>query len=516
MHILVKMSELILILSTFILIFVRSLYSLYRLQGYDYYAVFKLKPFVVDCVLAITIGTVALTTEYLLAVGYLAFGLLALLFTAFFGCGYYYKRTKFKFTARGLRISLPFFFLCLALILALSLAFKGIYRLISLSVLLLLREFILFGVNGVIAPFERKRNYRYAYNRTQPIRKENLIKIVITGSYGKTTCKNILTAILSKEYKVIATERNYNTPLGLVKSVENIPPAGFSECEKPVTFIAEAGARRVGDVGKICSLVTPTYGIVTGVCAQHLDTFRNVERIKKAKQELADYIGKNGTVVFNGDNEYTLKMSEEFAGKGVVVGIKNGEIKLKNLKISILGSSFDLCYSGGVIPIKTSLLGRHNALNIALSIALALEIGVSEESVMKAIGELEPVEHRLELINSGGISILDDSYNANEVGVMEALGLIATYSGRKVIYAQGVVECGNKKRIINRKIGREMGKIANVIILSGENTSHLKRGIKESGYAGKIYEFSNITHAEREFKNILRQGDILYIQNDIP
>ena len=400
-----------------------------------------------------------------------------------------------------------------SLVLVFSILFRGIYRIIFLSLSVLFSELILFMINGIIAPFERKRNYNYAYEKTAPVRNKNLIKIVITGSFGKTTCKNVLSALLEDDYKVYTTNGNYNTPLGVVKS---IPPAGFSEGEKPIIFIAEAGARREGDVSKICSLVTPTYGIVTGVCAQHLDTFRSVERVKRAKQELADYIGKKGVVVFNGDNPHTLSMSKEFCGKGVVVGTKEGDISLKNLKTTIQGSSFDLITKSGVIHLNTPLLGRHNALNIALAVSLALEMGVGEETIKRVVASLTPTPHRLEVIKSGGLVILDDSYNANEIGVLEGLEVLSAYNGRIVIYAQGVVECGNKKREINEKIGREMGKIASVVLLSGENARYLKVGLKKSGYKGEIYKFKNVTHAEREFKNILKGGDILYIQNDIP
>ena len=510
------MIEFLFIITSSLLVFSRSLYSLYRLQSYDYYAVFKAKPILFNILISILLGAVALTMEYLSVVGYIGFSTLSIVFSALILGGYFSKRTRFKFTARALRVTLPYWLIIIALNIIFSLVLNGIYRIIALVSVVLLSEIILFVVSGCVSPFERKRNFNYAYRLTKRVRNKNLIKIVITGSYGKTTCKNILTALLSEKYRVIATERNYNTPLGIAKTVSNLSPAGFSEGEKPIVFIAEAGARRIGDVRKICELVTPTYGIVTGVCAMHLDTFRSVERIKRAKQELADYIGENGTVIFNGDNEHTLEMSKEFKGKSVVVGLKNGDINIFNLKTTVLGSTFDLRYGDKVIALKTSLLGRHNALNVALTVALALELGIDIESIVKAVGNLKATEHRLQVIVSGGITILDDSYNGNLVGVKEALNLIASYGGRKVIYAQGIVECGRQKGKINQEIGRAIGKVAEVVMLSGENSKHLLKGLKEVGFKGEIFKFSTIMHAKDSFKNILKQGDIFYIQNDIP
>ncbi len=454
--------------------------------------------------------------EYLLGVGFIPYLIISLVASALMLGKYFSSRAHFKFTPRGLRVYLPYSIVLLALVMVFSLLLVDIYRLISLTLLLLFSEIILFMVNGIIAPFERARNFRYAYKNTAPIRQKHVIRIVITGSFGKTTCKNILTALLSEKYKVFGSEKNYNTPLGLAKSVGNIPPAGFSESEKPLIFIAEAGARRMGDVTKMCSLVTPTYGIITGVCAQHLDTFKTLERVKRAKEELSNYVGEKGTVIFNGDNEHTLEMSRNFKGKGVVVGTKMGGITIRNLKTTIQGTSFELHTREGVLPLKTALLGRHNALNVSLAVALALELGVEREVIIRVVEGLSPVEHRLEIRRNGNLTILDDSYNANEVGVMEALEVLSTFLGRKVIFAQGVVECGRKKREINEKIGRKVGETADVVLLAGENIPHLKRGLQEVGYLGKIYEFTSVMHAKGEFKNILRQGDILYIQNDVP
>ena len=370
-------------------------------------------------------------------------------------------------------------------------------------------------MNSIIAPLVRKRNYAYAMRNSRAVRESDLIKIVITGSFGKTSCKNILLKLLEEKYSVFTPSGNMNTPMGISRYIAKLP-AGFSESEKPVIFLAEAGARRRGDVKDICRLIGVNYGIITGVCDQHLDTFRTTENIKKAKQELADFIGANGVVVFNGDNEHTLKMSKEYPGKSIVVGEKNGNVKIENLRSTILGTSFNLVTESGVVALKTSLLGRHNAFNVALAVALAIELGIEKESVKKVVESLEPVPHRLELIKANNLSILDDGYNANERGVMLGLELVSTYPGRKVVYAQGVVECGLKKKKINLKIGQKVGEIADVIILSGENAKYIRRGILSSGYKGKIYHFKNILHAKREFGNILKGGDLLYLQNDIP
>ena len=509
------MTAVALILSSLIFSFSRSLFYLYRLQSYNYYAVFKVKSLACNLAILLIYLTAVVMGKRLMVVGDILYLTFSIIMGAVLLTYYFMGRKRFRFTARGIRIFAPYFACIIALNILFSLLFSGFIRLISLIALSFVGEYILFAINGVIAPFERKRNCAYAMRNSKVIREKSIIKIVITGSFGKTSCKNILLKLLEEKYSVFTPGGNMNTPMGISKYISQLP-AGFSETEKPVIFLAEAGARRRGDVRDICRMIGVNYGIITGVCSQHLDTFRTTENVKKAKQELSEEVGKNGVMVFNGDNVFTLAMSKEYAGKSIVVGEKNGDVKIRNLRSTIAGTSFELVRENSVIVLKTSLLGRHNALNVALAVALAMELGVDEESVKRVVLSLTQTPHRLELVRSGSVLVLDDGYNANERGVLEGLKVVESYSGRKVIYAQGVVECGLKKRRINVKIGERVGAVADVVILSGENSKHLRRGLKNSGYKGEIYHFRNVMHAKGEFKNILKSGDLLYLQNDIP
>ncbi|MBR3685411.1 MAG: hypothetical protein IKL86_03975 [Clostridia bacterium] len=145
-----------------------------------------------------------------------------------------------------------------------------------------------------------------------------------------------------------------------------------------------------------------------------------------------------------------------------------------------------------------------------------MELGIEVSDIIDKVSLLKPEPHRLERRVSGGITILDDSYNANLLGVESALSVLKDFDGRKVIYAQGLVECGQKKVELNKRLARAVGAVGDVVILSGENAKIIYNELKKSGFQGKIYQFSTLMHATSEFKNILTKGDILYLQNDIP
>lgn len=357
-------------------------------------------------------------------------------------------------------------------------------------------------------PFYEKKNRRFIDSRCRKLRESNALKIGITGSYGKTSCKNILAAILERKYSVIATEKNYNTPMGIALTAERM--TGREEI-----FIAEMGARRRGDIAELAALVKPDYSITTGVCAQHLATFKSAHNIFLEKSELSKNTGF--VSVFNCNDKYALKMYKECRGGKVKVCCnKTGDVYADDVKTGCDGSSFKLYHKDGVLELQTRLLGKHNVINIALCAALALELDVSAEAIADAVRELKPAPHRLEYSFANGIHILDDSYNSNVQGIKYALEVLDSFGSRRVILSQGIVEGGKKGAELNRAAGREMALHADAVILCGRNAKNIGAGLQDAGYTGELYRCRNLKHARSRFKDILRAGDALLLQNDLP
>ena len=497
------------------LFIVLSHYSLLKVQSEGYRLRLALKECALN-VLFIAVSECAylLCRKYFVVGIYLLEGALFLL-AIYLLIRYLKKRILFKYTNRGIRLSFPYFLISLGLILLSPLIEP--YNSLLTFVVVFLRDVLLCALNALISPLERKRNFKFVSKNTEILRNKEIIKVVITGSYGKTTCKRILLELLKNKYQVLQTEGNFNTPMGLLKSVEKHKESfeNSGNVAKTLLFIGEAGARSKGDVEEMCKLINPTYGIVTGVCPQHLKSFGSLEKIASTKEELPRYIGKNGVVVFNGENSSSLKMSENFLGKSIVVG-KNGCVSIEHLKMTLRGSTFTLTTKSGDIPLKTTLVGRHNAVNVALCVALALELKVEKEEIIEAIRRVKCEPHRFEVKEEGGLFVVDDGYNGNIEGAKSALEVLKECKGRKIIYSQGIVECGKMERALNREVGRLVGNVADVVILSGINAKNIEKGLKEGGFNGKIYKFPSITHATEGLKHILKQGDILYLQNDIP
>ena len=330
--------------------------------------------------------------------------------------------------------------------------------------------------------------------------------IAITGSNGKTSVKNILAELL-KKYNVLASPKSYNTPLGISKFINE------SNLENCNYIILEYGARHKNDIKKLCKIFGADYGIITLVAPQHLESFKTMHNIFKAKKEMADFLGEK-LCVYNLDNIYTHKMHAEKPGKKIGISIYNkADIYLTDLQIKNFKTEFNIHYKNNQYPANTKLLGNHNATNILLAAALALNLGVEMPEIIYAIKKLNYVPHRLELIKSN-INILDDSYNCSLASAKEALNVLKSFPNKKVVATPGIIEGGDCQFDINFDLG-EMLTCADFVIVIGEtNKKALTRAMDNKKF--KKYKCcKTLDDAKIEF-NKLKKNDTLLLLNDLP
>ncbi len=435
-----------------------------------------------------------------------------LIYFVFISIPYLQKRNKLVFTPRAVRMYILYGFISLLLC---GIVFIERFSLFVCGVffILIINPFICFLAYAAILPFEVRNNRKYI-ERAKVFLDENksLIKIGITGSYAKTSCKNILYEMLSSQYNVCATKASYNTPLGIAKAVGEINKATD-------IFIAEMGARKLGDIKELVDIVKPKYAIITGVTRQHMQTFGTIENIYREKQELVSGLPQDGFCVFNGENSYTKFMYYKCKTEKCIVGFDNTyDYYAENIQTTDNGSFFDLVFGDKRIKCTTCLLGRHNILNILLAAAMAKKFGIEDEKIAEAIERIKPIKHRLELINSAnGITIIDDSYNCNIDGAVAAFEVLRDFCGRKVIFSQGIVELGDEEQYkTNLFLGKLIAKSADMVILCGSNANAIKTGLNQENFAGEIKIYKGLKQAQNDFCNILAPGDILLIQNDLP
>ncbi len=428
-------------------------------------------------------------------------------------------REKFKtplvYTMRVKRLFATNILLFVA-ITALALLFATEWATVIIAATLLLSNFLMLLANLVNTPIEKAINRHY-YNDAKRIIDSNkgLIIIGVTGSFGKTSTKNYLASVLAEKYNVLVTPGNFNTLLGVIRTIrEQLRP--YHQ-----VFIVEMGAKQKNDIKEICDLVHPTIGIVTAVGEMHLETFKTVENIQDTKFELINSLPAGGLGVINYDSEY-IKSYKGIKSpcriiKYAVEG--EGDYKAGDVVYGAGGVSFTL---GNGEHYNSRLLGVGNLLNILASIAVADHLGVPVNKQRNAIARLQPVEHRLSMKVANGITVLDDAYNSNPTGAKMSLGVLKEFAvgegNKRIVITPGFVEMGARQADANKELGRTIAVSCDyAIIVNAVNREAIKSGIEEGGLpAEKYFLADSLNHAHQQLAKILRPGDVVLYENDLP
>ncbi len=370
--------------------------------------------------------------------------------------------------------------------------------------------------NAINKPIENLNNAKYIDRCKKKLAEQkDLIKIGITGSYGKTTVKEILKTILSEKYSVLATPASYNTPMGICKTVKNLNSSYD-------IFIAEMGARHEGDIRELCDIVRPNFGIINGIVEHHMETFSSLNQIKNTKFELVNGVEKGGKVIITCDNENTFSMKENCKGNILVAGLdlsKNPNVYATNVEVGTFGSKFTLHIGEKQVDCITALLGAHNISNILLCACLCNELNMSIDQISAGIARIKPINHRLEVsISDSGVIILDDSYNSNVNGTKAALEVFSKFDGKKIIITPGMVELGKYEDRENFELGKRLATVIDFAVLVGSYGAYkIRDGLLESGFSlDNIYMAKDLDAASSYLKKIVKPKDVVLFENDLP
>ena len=397
------------------------------------------------------------------------------------------EKLKLKFTSRVKRLLFTTFILYLIPTIIMYFNFNEtnlIYYYIILGIMVYLNNIIVILANIINKPIEKMVANYYKNKAIKKLNSMNNMKAIgITGSYGKTSSKNILSDILNIKYNATPTPKNFNTPLGLIITINNHLDK-FSDM-----FIAEMGAFKRGEIKELCDLVHPTYGILTKIGTAHLDSFGSQANIQKGKFELIESLDSDGACVLNLDDPYQVNyVKNELKNKVKIIwiGVENQESDFNaiNINSNQFGTSFDILYQGEKYHVETKLLGVHNVYNILASVALGVELKVPIKDMISKVRTILPVEHRLEMKKVGHIMMIDDAYNSNSSGAKIALEVLGSFKNKKkILVTPGIVDLGTHSKYYNQLLGQQASEVADYVILVGEKQAQpILEGLMQKKY----------------------------------
>lgn len=303
--------------------------------------------------------------------------------------------------------------------------------------------------NRVIAKAKKKRE-----------KFKDLIVIGITGSYGKTSCKEFLYEVLKTKYNVLKTEKNQNSEIGISQCILNdLRP-------EHEVFIVEMGAYGLGGIKLLCDIVKPKIGVLTGINEQHMALFGSQDNIIKTKFELIDSLTGDGLAVLNASNDIIRNYEHGFDNvllcsvkEELDFWVKNVVVKKESVNFRISSKDKDSA------QFKVDLLGVESIENILLVSAIAKELGMSLEEVARACEDIKAVDPKISK-GINGVNVIDSTYSANSNGVFSHLNHLKLFSGKKIIIMPCLIELGSASAEIHRKIGEIIAQNCDLAIIT--------------------------------------------------
>ena len=364
--------------------------------------------------------------------------------------------------------------------------------------------------------------------------------IAVTGTNGKTTTKDMIASVLAKKYKVLKSPKSYNNQIGLPLTLFQLNP----EIE---VIVVELGTSNLGEIGNLTQIALPDVGVITNIGPAHLETFGSLERIAKTKFELLDEMSFDGISVLNIDDKLIQKRAKKEKRKNLTYALKNeADYQATDIKFSDDGfvsfsvnssgvsifrltrgkakalhskgstsATFDKSF-GQKFPVHLKLLGEHNVYNALAAFVCGELLGVEREKIKQALEEYTPSELRMELVKIGGITIINDSYNANPVSMRNALLTLKRMEnrGRKAAVLGDMLELGEKEIDFHKEIGRFVASSKLDLLLTiGKLSNFIASEAKNSGMDSKnIISFHNNSDLRSYLKENLVDGDLILVK----
>lgn len=379
----------------------------------------------------------------------------------------------------------------------------------ALAIVLFFLPFLVLLSSFVVYPIEYLISLYYQKKAKKKLLKINPVVIGITGSFGKTTTKNFLFEFIKDNYITLQTKKSYNTLNGISLSINE-------DLTKEVeVFIVEMGASHVGDISKLCMLAKPKYAILTGVTYQHLETFKTIQNIINEKIKIIESLDENSLGVINGDDEFLKTVKINTKAKLIKFGFnETNDIYASDIKVDIEKMSFKINYKNKALLVTTNLVGKHNILNILASYAIANHLGIKDEEIVEKIASLTTPNNRLKIEKLGTHTIINDSFNSNNVGFVNALEVLGLYEGAKVLITPGIVEGGSLEFEINYSLAKHIVKyVDEVVLIDTKASRYIYDGLKEEGFNNVVLLNSFFEARDYVFEKYPKAT--ILIENDI-
>jgi len=328
--------------------------------------------------------------------------------------------------------------------------------------------------------------------------------VAVTGTNGKTTTKEMISSVLATQYRVMKSPGNLNNHIGVALSVCAWEEGGE-------LAVVEMGANHFGEIRRLCEIVRPTHGLITNIGKGHLEFFTNIEGVVRAKAELLEFLGGEGKTFLNGDDPHLFPL-KNIAGEVVTYGFSD-RCDLRGEDLGVDGSGFPRMKVGEA-TVRIPVPGRHNLYNGLAAAVVGRAFGISWSAIKEGLESCHSMEKRMELLKFGGVTILNDTYNANPSSVPLVLMTLRAMKGvkRRIAVLGDMLELGKRSEEEHRNVGEwvvESG--MDVFFCYGMEMGVAAERAKELGI-NQVRHFNSKSDLVEVLENFLEEGDLVLVK----
>jgi UDP-N-acetylmuramoyl-tripeptide--D-alanyl-D-alanine ligase len=357
------------------------------------------------------------------------------------------------------------------------------------------------GAVIIVADTQRALGDLAAWHR----RKLRCRVVAITGSCGKTSVKEMLGQILSTQFRGRRPESSFNNFIGVPLTILRSQPGDDY-------LLVELGTNAPGEMRHLAAIASPDMAVVTCVGPSHLEGLGSIEGVAHEKEELVRALTPAGVAVLNCDDERVRTMAEATKARVVTFGLSDGDVRAENVVTEPRAVTFRL-NSGA--DVRVPVPGRHNVMNALAAIAVAREMGMADPAIVAALARYRPPKMRLvREVLPGGVTLIDDAYNANLMSSVAALEVLCDQptTGRRVLVQGDMLELGSHAAELHKELGRSIGQsCVNLLVTVGTETKATSLVAAERKNLVRLH-FPDSQTAAGEVVELLAPGDVVLVK----
>lgn len=338
----------------------------------------------------------------------------------------------------------------------------------------------------------------------------NLPVIVVGGSNGKTTTKDLIASVLRQGFPTLSSEASFNNDIG-------VPLTLLRMEQSHRAAVLELGTNHPGELAPLARLAQPRLGVITNIGREHLEFFGDLKGVAQEEGTLAEHLPAGGTLFLNGDDAWSEAIARRTAARVVRVGLGDGnDWRARDLQFTRDGITFQVDAPKPELAgeYRLLLLGRHQVTNALFALGVGAELGLGRDALRRGLAECPPPPMRMQLWEHNGVQVLDDTYNANADSMAAALQTLMELpcKGRRMAVLGDMAELGTHSEAAHAEVGRRAAELGvGQLFAIGRMAPIMAQGAREAGLT-RVIEFLDVEPAASALKHFVKPGDLVLLK----